>query len=96
MRAFRRRLGVVAGLALLGMAGAAQAGDTLRMGTQVLVTGDSVARVVELLGTPAYKEPIENRFGAYRGERWQYPLGQHVVTLTIVAGKVGDIEDRRR
>lgn len=29
--------------------------DTLRVGTQVLVTGDSAARVVELLGPPAHK-----------------------------------------
>jgi len=29
--------------------------DTLRVGNQVLVTGDSAARVIELLGQPAHK-----------------------------------------
>ena len=29
--------------------------DTLRVGSQVLATGDSAARVIELLGQPAHK-----------------------------------------
>jgi Protein of unknown function (DUF2845) len=48
----RRTLGLVCLMA----ACAAHAGsDTLRVGSQVLVVGDSAARVVELLGKPAYK-----------------------------------------
>ncbi|KRF01915.1 hypothetical protein ASG87_10440 [Frateuria sp. Soil773] len=83
-------------IALLGLSLAAQAGNTLRVGNQVLTVGDSATHALELLGTPAYKEPLENAYGAYRGERWQYPRGRRVVTLTIVAGKVGEIEDRVR
>jgi Protein of unknown function (DUF2845) len=41
---------------LLSLAFAAHAGSaTLRVGSQVLTVGDSAARVVELLGKPAYK-----------------------------------------
>lgn len=44
------------GIALLAFALAAHASsDTLRVGSQVLVVGDSATRVVELLGKPAYK-----------------------------------------
>jgi hypothetical protein len=48
----RRMLGLVCLMAAF----AAHAGSgTLRVGSQVLVVGDSAARVVELLGKPAYK-----------------------------------------
>jgi hypothetical protein len=30
------------------------------------------------------------------GERWQYRRGDHVTTVTIVDGRVGDIQDRRQ
>lgn len=41
--------------ALLLFSGAAYAADTLRVDSQVLTTGDSAARVIELLGKPIYK-----------------------------------------
>lgn len=83
-------------IALLALSFAAHAGSTLRVGSQVLTVGDSATHALELLGTPAYKEPVENEYGAHRGERWQYQRGSHVVTVTIIAGKVGEIEDRVR
>ena len=50
----------------------AHAGQTLRVGQHVLAVGDTAAHAIALLGTPAFKEPVENQFGAHLGERWQY------------------------
>ncbi|MFC5436442.1 DUF2845 domain-containing protein [Rhodanobacter umsongensis] len=70
------------------------AGDTLRVGQQVLSVGDTAVHVIDLLGTPAFKEPVQNKFGAYLGERWQYSrAGGRVVVVTIIGGKVAAIED---
>lgn len=71
------------------------ASNTLRIGQQVLSVGDTAAHTIDLLGTPAYREPVENKFGAYLGERWQYSRDKgHVVVVTIIAGKIAAIEDR--
>lgn len=79
---------------LLALSLNAFASDTLRVGQQVLTVGDTAMHTIDLLGTPAYKEPVENTFGAYLGERWQYRRDQgHVVVVTIIAGKVAAIED---
>lgn len=92
----------------LGSAGAAQASGTLRVGDQVLTTGDSATRVTELLGKPSRKfRPrgsarsggrgrVRVVTGDEGGERWQYRSGDHVTTITIVNGRVGDIQDRRQ
>jgi hydrogenase maturation factor len=70
------------------------AGDTLRVGQQVLSVGDTAVHAIDLLGMPAFKEPVQNKFGAYQGERWQVSrAGGHVVIVTIIAGKVAAIED---
>jgi hypothetical protein len=70
------------------------ASEVLLVGQQVLSVGDTAAHALDLLGTPAYKEPVENTFGAFRGERWQFIREDgHVITVTIIAGKVSSIED---
>ena len=80
---------------LLAFSLSALANDTLRVGQQVLVVGDTATHVIDLLGTPVFKEPVENKFGAYRGERWQYKRENgNIVIVTIIAGKVTLIEDR--
>ncbi|MGY3039824.1 hypothetical protein ACVWWQ_001447 [Rhodanobacter sp. TND4EL1] len=82
---------------LLVFSATAQAGQTLRIGQQVLTVGDTATRAMALLGTPGYREPLENKFGARVGEQWQYAReGGHVIVLTIINGKVGDIDDRRQ
>ncbi len=82
-------------ISLLAFSLAAHAGQTLRVGQQVLSVGDTATHAIALLGTPTYKEPVQNKFGAYLGERWQYTRdNDHVVVVTIIAGKVADIEDR--
>lgn len=84
-------------LVLLSVSVAAHASGTLRIGSQVLVVGDSVSRAKQLLGSPGFKEPIENDKGAYVGERRQYQRDDgHVVTITVIHGKVSSIEDRAR
>ncbi|TPG11630.1 DUF2845 domain-containing protein [Rhodanobacter glycinis] len=81
-------------LALLSLSLNAFAGNTLRIGQQVLSVGDTAVHAIDLLGTPAYKEPVQNKFGAYLGERWQFRRDKgHVVVVTIIAGKVAAIED---
>jgi hypothetical protein len=71
------------------------AAATLRVGQQVLSVGDTASKVSTLLGKPDFKEPVQNKFGAYLGERWQYNREQdRVVTVTLISGKVADIEDR--
>ncbi|KRF01914.1 hypothetical protein ASG87_10435 [Frateuria sp. Soil773] len=95
-----------AGLVLAGLlaGAAAQASSTLRVGSRVLVAGDSAARAVELLGRPSHvarrRAGRRGRRGGVAvavpaGERWQYRRGGHTVVLTIVDGAVADIDDRR-
>jgi hypothetical protein len=80
---------------LLTLAIAAHASSTLRIGQQVLSVGDTAVHAIDLLGTPAYKEPLQNEYGAFLGERWQFSMDKgHVIVVTIVAGKVASIEDR--
>ncbi|MHA6205060.1 DUF2845 domain-containing protein [Dyella soli] len=91
---------------------AAHAGSgTLRVGSQVLVVGDSAARVLELLGKPAYKahgratsgsrkggrsSGHAARMSAPPGEHWQYRSGGRVITVIVVDGRVSAIRDDGR
>jgi len=94
-------------LALFVFSASAQASSTLRVGNQVLTAGDSRERVVELLGKPSSKSHTRKTRtrGARRGvrvlekdrggEQWRYRRGDHVTVVTIVNGRVSDIDDRR-
>lgn len=79
---------------------AASANDTLRIGNRVLTTGDSAARVLELLGKPQSKHGAARsgarhaRATAPGSERWQYRRGKRVTTLSFADGKVVHIEER--
>lgn len=82
-------------VSLLSLSLAANASSTLRVGSEVLTVGDSAVRVMQLMGTPDFKEPVESDFGGYRGERWQYQRDDgRIVIVTIISGKVSDIQDR--
>ena len=82
---------------LLSLSLAAHASNTLRIGSEVLTVGDSAVRAMQLLGKPDFKEPVESEFGGYQGERWQYQRDDgRIVTVTIINGKVSNIEDRTR
>lgn len=95
-------------IALLVFSAVAQASSTFRVGSQVLVAGDSRERVLELLGKPGSKSHAHKsgRHGSRRGgvrvvnrndggEQWRYRRDGHVTVVTIVDGKVTDIEDNR-
>jgi len=85
----------------------AHAVSTLRVGNQVLTAGDSEVRVTELLGKPSHKSRRRSSRSKGRsrgvrvmsnessGEKWQYRRDDHVTTVTIIDGKVSDIDDRR-
>lgn len=84
---------------------AAHASSTLRIGNQVLTAGDSQERVTQLLGKPSsktHKRASRRRRGGVRvisggqgGEQWRYRRHDHVTVVTIVAGRVSEIEDHR-
>lgn len=78
---------------------------TLRVGSEVLVVGDSAARVMELLGKPAYRSHAKpastgrgrkhrgRRSSSAGGEQWQYRQGRRIVTIVVADGKVASIRD---
>lgn len=97
-------------LSVLLFACAAYAGSgTLRVGSQVLVVGDSATRVLELLGKPSYRSRAATSSNSHRssrrsrgnrgrsassgGEQWQYRQGSRVVTIVMVDGKISAIRD---
>ena len=94
-------------VALFVFSAVAQASSTLRVGSQVLTAGDSQERVVDLLGKPSSKSHRRSshrgsRRGGVRvldghqgGEQWRYRRHGHVTVVTIVDGRVTEIEDRR-
>jgi hypothetical protein len=94
-------------LALFAFSAAAQASSSYRVGNELLTAGDSAVRVTELLGKPSYKSHRSGSrssgrgrgtrvvTGGARGEQWQYRRDDRVVIVTIVDGKVSDIDDRR-
>lgn len=90
-----RRLVLISMLAFAGIS-TAYATSTLRVGSQVLATGESASRVIRLLGQPSYKEPLETKEGGRIGERWQFQRDDSTITtITIIGGKVNSIEERK-
>ncbi|MBD8881410.1 MULTISPECIES: DUF2845 domain-containing protein [Rhodanobacter] len=83
--------------------------DSLRVGSHVLVVGDSAATVTALLGKPSHKSHAKGqdkgRHGkrarplagkAVSGEQWQYRHDGRVIVVTLVDGRVSDIDERSR
>ncbi|MEW9622655.1 DUF2845 domain-containing protein [Rhodanobacter geophilus] len=95
---------------LFACATAAPASDSLRVGNRVLVVGDSAVTVTALLGKPSHKSHRNvprggSRRGkrarttagdAARGEQWQYRRDGRVIVVTLVDGRVSDIDERSR
>jgi hypothetical protein len=79
-------------VAALLCAGSVHALDTYRFGNRLVEVGDSVGKLVELAGQPAYKEPIETKQGGREGERWQYQDGNTSVTFVIKESRIAAIE----
>jgi hypothetical protein len=74
----------------------ALASDMYRFGSRLVVVGDPVSKLIDLAGDPLYKEPIQNEYGAYEGERWQYKIDGTVVTFIIRNAKVNRIDQAAR
>jgi len=70
-------------------------GSTYRAGSKVLSPGDSVMRVLDTMGEPVTKEPVQNKFGATMGEYWYYRDGSKTVKFFISGGKIVNIEEMR-
>lgn len=89
-----RRLSVL--LLAMGLGGPAQA-DMVRIGNQVLKTGDSKMELLRVAGEPDEREELETVFGGRSGERWYYTLEANypdkIVTFTIQGGRIVKIEE---
>lgn len=81
------------GTAMLQALGAA-ASTTLRVGSKVLVVGDPVPRVLDLMGQPLYTQPLFDANGVYQGDKWFYRTDSSYITLMIIDGKLTDIDER--
>jgi hypothetical protein len=91
------RIILIGGLWLLGFS--VMASDTLRVGSRLLVAGDSAAQVRELLGRPEHT--TRHRASHHRrgvvvpaSESWIYRLDGSQITVTLVDGAVVDIQQR--
>jgi hypothetical protein len=80
---------------LLALSSSAYALDTFRVGGRLVEVGDSAAKLMEVAGSPAYKETIESKEGGRQGERWQYSLEGNTVTFVIKDSKIAEIEQKR-
>lgn len=90
------RMLLIGGLGLLAFT--ATASDTLRVGSHLLVAGDSAAQVRELLGRPSHV--VHHRGTRHRrgvivavpaSERWTYRRDGREIIVTLVDGAVSDI-----
>lgn len=75
--------------------GSAYALDTFRFDSRIVEVGDTVAKLIDVAGSPVYKEPIEEKEGGLKGERWQYAVERGTVTFVIRNGKIASIEQSR-
>ena len=73
----------------------AHAMDMYRVGNHILEVGDTVGKLIDLIGEPQYKEPIESDYGAFEGERWQYRRDGGSVTFAIRDAKIRYIDFKR-
>lgn len=88
---------LIGGLWLLAFSAAAS--DTLRVGSRLLVAGDSAAQVRELLGRPdrvAHHRARRHGRGVAvlmpASESWVYRRDGREITVTMVDGEVAEIE----
>ncbi|RDS79727.1 DUF2845 domain-containing protein [Dyella monticola] len=74
------------------------AATTLRVGNKVLSVGDSAVRVQQVMGNPAvraFTSPQTGRMPTNQlaaGEQWQYAQDGKTIVITIIGGRVSNIE----
>ncbi|RXR08557.1 DUF2845 domain-containing protein [Pseudoxanthomonas composti] len=85
----RRRLLALTLCAITVSATAASA----RFGNRLVTTGDSAGKVSQVAGTPNRVVPLENKFSANIGERWEYDQERKTIQIVFRDGKVVDIQE---
>lgn len=85
-------------MALLLAAGAARAEEGWRVDGELIMTGDSKAKVLRIAGQPDLQSRIESEEGGTVGNRWYYTvegLNEKTVIVTFRGGRVVSIEMER-
>lgn len=78
--------------------GAAQAEEGWRVDGDLVMTGDSQAKVLRIAGEPDMKNRIESEEGGTVGNRWYYTVegtNEKTVIITFRGGRVMDITMER-
>ncbi len=86
---------VLSAILLLLASGTAEA---WRVGNQLVVEGDTTAHVLEVAGSPDFRETLVNDRGAAIGYRWYYRepgYNNRTVIVTIHGSRVTDISIER-
>jgi hypothetical protein len=74
------------------------AASSLRVGSKVLIIGDSAARVLQLMGEPSIRAFKQLQTGALpsnqlaTGEEWQYLQEGRTIIITVAGGRVVNFE----
>ena len=74
------------------------AASSLRVGSKVLIIGDSAARVLQLMGEPSIRAFKQWQAGGLpsnqlaTGEDWQYPQDGRTIIITVAGGRVVNFE----
>lgn len=89
---------LIVALACLLAISSAFAGTSLRVGTKLLTVGDSAVRVRDLMGEPVMRAFLPSQSGGLpnnqlaAGEQWQYTQDGKTIVITILGGRVANIE----
>ena len=70
-------------------------GSTYRAGNKVLSPGDSQTKILDTMGEPESKEPVQNQLGAQMGEYWYYRDGNKTVKFFISGGRIVSVDEIR-
>ena len=74
------------------------AATSLRVGSKVLMVGDSAAKVLQLMGEPTLRTFLRGTTGGMpdnqlaSGEQWQYVQAGRTIVVTVVNGRVTNFE----
>lgn len=74
------------------------ASTSLRVGSKVLIVGDSAAQVLQLMGEPSIRAFRQLQMGGLpsnqlaTGEDWQYRQNGMTIIITVVGGRVVNFE----
>ncbi len=82
-------------LALLLASGTSLA-DSYDCGNRVVTSGGGIGCLVEIAGKPDLVTPVQNEYGAHRGEKWSCFRNGKTIAFTIdTNGKIVSISESR-